>query len=463
VNLHKDPGSFRDPLSRVHIGDEFVYRTYNELGDQDRKAIWSYVEEAVSKGLLIETELCTDKAEFVGAAAVVRHPRLRFISYPYEWSFAMLRDAALNQLELVHSAANAGVGVKDATPYNVQFVGSKPIFIDAGSFQPRKDSDPWFGYQQFCEMFLYPLMAHAYAGLSFQPLLRGNVNGIPVDQAKGMLGPMRRKFQKGRFTHVILHSLAQRGMADTDSNVASDVAEAGMNTELMLKTVEKLQVLVSGLDLGREESLWSGYSDRVHYEDESLDEKQVFVSAALKGRGSLNQVIDIGCNDGMFSYLAAESANQVLAMDADELVVDRLYARLKQDPSEEAAKITPLVVDLSTAGGGVGWRGQERPGLFERVKPDSVLYLAVIHHLALTFNIPIEEQVRLLADITPHLIIEFPSENDIRVKQLLRNKRPGIHDDFTTENFERILGEHFTIARREDLSGGTRTMYEAFR
>jgi len=183
----------------------------------------------------------------------------------------------------------------------------------------------------------------------------------------------------------------------------------------------------------------------------------------LQGRDKLNQVIDIGCNDGMFSYLAAESANQVLAMDADELVVDRLYARLKQDPTDVAAKITPLVVDLSTAGGGVGWRGQERPGLFERVKPDSVLYLAVIHHLALTFNIPIEEQVRLLADITPHLIIEFPSENDIRVKQLLRNKRPGIHDDFTTENFERILGEHFTVAQRIELGGGTRTMYEAVR
>lgn len=463
MNLQRDPGSFRDPLSRVHIGDEYVYRTYNDLGEQDRKAVWGFITDAAAKGLLVESEECTDQAEFVGAASVIRHPKLSFISYPYEWSFGMLKDAALTQLEVVHSAAEAGVGVKDATPYNIQFRGSKPIFIDAGSFQPRKETDPWFGYQQFCEMFLYPLMAQAYAGLSFQPLLRGNVNGIPVDQAMGILGPVRAKLQKGRLTHVLLHALAQKGMADTDSDVAGDVAEAGMNTELMLKTVEKLQSLVSGLDLGRGKSLWSDYSDRVHYEDASLDEKKTFVSECLESRESLGQVIDIGCNDGMFSYLAAISADQVLSMDADELVVDRLYARLKADKSPEAAKITPLVVDLSTAGGGVGWRGQERAGLFERVKPDSVLYLAVIHHLALTFNIPISEQVQLLADITPHLIIEFPSENDIRVKQLLRNKRPGIHDDFTTENFERILAEHFTIARRIELKGGTRTMYEAVR
>ncbi|MFW2381164.1 MAG: methyltransferase [Acidimicrobiales bacterium] len=450
-------------MSRVYLGDDFVYRTYSDLGDQDRKAVWPYITEASADGLLIDTEQCTDTAEFPEAAALVRHPRLPFISYPYEWSFGMLRDAALHQLDVVHSAAKAGVGVKDATPYNIQFVGSTPIFIDIGSFQLRKDSDPWFGYQQFCEMFLYPLMVQAYAGLSFQPLLRGNVNGIPVDQAKGILGPIRPRFQKGRLTHVLLHSLAQRGMADTDTNVAADVAEAGMTTELMLKTVEKLQTLVSGLDLGREKSVWSDYSDRTHYNDASLDEKRDFVSAALRGRESLEQVIDIGCNDGMFSYLAAETANQVVAMDADELVLDRLYMRLRQDPSAEAAKITPLVVDLSTAGGGVGWRGQERPGLFDRIKPDSVLYLAVIHHLALTFNIPIEEQVRLLADITPHLIIEFPGENDIRVKQLLRNKRPGIHDDFTTENFERVLAESFTITRRVEISGGTRTMYEAVR
>ena len=443
------------------VGPDFVYRMFSEMGETDRAAVWPFVEKQIAAGRVVASEVVEASEQFGSASSVLRHPKLDLITYPYEWSFEMLKDAALLQLDIVRDAANAGVGVKDATSYNVQFVGSKPIFIDVGSFQPRKPSDPWFGYQQFCELFLYPLMLQAYAGVSFQPFLRGSVNGIPVSQAKGLLGPVRLKRQPGRLTHVLLHSLAQEKMADSDTGVVDDVAEAGMKTELLLATVKKTRKLVQSLDLGLDESLWSGYTDRSHYEQTSLDEKSAFVDQALADAGSLGHAWDVGCNDGMFSRIAAKYASTVLAMDADELVVDRLYKDLRKDSSEAAQRITPLVVDLSTAGGGTGWRGQERPGLFDRSRPDAVIYLAVVHHLALTFNIPLEQQLDLLASTTPNLVIEFPHEDDQMVRKLLRNKRPGIHADYTLANFESLLKERFSIQRSQVLTGGSRTIFFA--
>lgn len=461
--LEADSGSFRDPLSRVVVADDGVYRLFSEMGESDRVAVWPFVESQIHLGTVIGSELLSAEDHVAPASSILRHPKLDLITFPFEWSFQMLKDAALLQLDLVRSAAQAGVGVKDASSYNIQFVGTKPLFIDVGSFQPRQPSDPWFGYQQFCELFLYPLMLKAYAGVSFQPFLRGSVHGIPVDQAKGLLGPLRLKRQRGRFTHVLFHALAQAKLADSDEGVVEDVAESGMKTELLLATVAKTRKLIESLDVGLDESLWSDYSDRGHYASKSLAEKAAFVDESLATLGPLGHVWDVGCNDGMFSRIAAKYAAVVLAMDADELVIDRLYAQLRQDGSAEAKRITPLVVDLSTTGGGVGWRGTERPGLFQRSRPDAVIYLAVVHHLALTFNIPLQQQLDLLAESTESLIIEFPDENDQMVKKLLRNKRPGIYSHYNLANFERLLSERFHVSRRETLTGGSRTIFFATR
>ncbi len=456
-------GSFRDPLSQVRMQGQRVVRVFNDLGERDRAHSWEFMTAQARAGRMIESTLLEPDDAPDGVASMVEHPRLDLITYPFEWSFGMLRDAAILQLELVRDAAKAGVGLKDATPYNVQFVGSTPLFIDGGSFQKRVDTDPWFGYQQFCELFLYPLMLRSYAGVPFQPILRGSVNGIPVEHARGLLGPLRPKLQRGRLTHVLLHSLAQRKMSDAEAGVVDEVAESGMNTDVVLATVEKMRKLVAGLDIGIDESLWSDYTDRAHYDDDGLRAKGDFVASSLESCGPIDHCWDVGCNDGMFSRIASKYSSRVLAMDADELVVDRLYQQLKRDSSEAAGRITPLVVDLSTAGGGTGWRGTERPGLFERSSPDAVIYLAVIHHLALTFNIPIEHQVEFLADVTPNLVIEFPGEGDPMVTKLLRNKRPGIHDDYTTHNFETALRRRFKIENQQVLEGGTRTIYFARR
>ncbi len=419
------------------------------------------IQKALSSGALISSERVEPSSVGLGdpwVGAMV-HPKLPFISYPYEWTFSMLKDAALLQLNLTRDALANAISVKDATPYNVQFVGSAPVFIDAGSFEPRKKSDPWYGYRQFCELFLYPLMLQAYLGVGYQQFLRGSVNGISPDTMRKLLPANLLHPRKGRFTHVVLHAAAQNRFADTKVDVKKEAGKAGMSAQVLHVTLTKLIKLVEGLSLGDKKSTWSEYSERGHYVESSLDEKQTFVRDAVVS-AHRSQVWDIGCNDGIFSRIASAHAEHVVAMDADPLVIDRFYNSLKAEGNK---KIVPLYVDLADTGGGIGWRGQERPGIFERGKPDVVLYLAVIHHLAITYNVPLTAQLDLLASVTPELVIEMPHHDDPMVQVLLRNKRDGVHDDFTLEVFEQELAKRFTIRKKQLLAGGTRTIFHASR
>lgn len=463
AQVQPDSGSFRDPLSRVFIGKTDVVRGFTALGKSDIDTVWSkkFISKALASGDLISSEIITPKEAGLGApwVAAMRHPRLPMISYPYEWTFSMLKDAALLTLRLTRDALAEGVGVKDATPYNVQFIGSRAQFIDAGSFEARKKSDPWYGYLQFCELFLYPLMLQAYLGVQYQPFLRGAVNGVSPDTMRKLLPRKLFGGRKGRLVHVVLHASAQARMSNTSVDVKAETAKSGMKPEVLDAMLKKLIALVEGLTLGDKKSTWSDYSDRAHYVESSLDEKEKFVRDAVASK-QRSMVWDIGCNDGRFSRIASQHSNYVCAMDADPLVIDRLYQALRHEKNE---KIQPMYVDLADTGGGIGWRGQERPGIFDRGNPDVVLYLAVIHHLAITYNVPIASQLDLLASITKELVIEMPHADDPMVKRLLLNKRDGIFDDFNLAEFERLLGERFTVKKKMLLSSGTRTIFHVTR
>lgn len=445
------------------MGNGEVVRAFTAVGAKDIEKVWKKpsIQNALASGELIESNLVSPSSVGLNDPwmTAMTHPIIPFISYPYEWTFSMLKDAAQLQLKLTRETLADGIGLKDATPYNVQFIGSRPQFIDAGSFEKRRKGDPWYGYRQFCEMYLYPLMMQGYLGVGFQQFLRGSVNGISPDTMRKLLPASIRRPRKGRLTHVVLHAAAQNRFADSDNNMKSDAAKAGMNAQVLDATLRKLQGIVKKISLGDKKSTWSEYSERGHYIESSLDEKQKFVRDAVAS-APRRQVWDIGCNDGVFSRIAAAHSDYVVAMDADPLVVDRLYNTLKAEKNEQ---ILPLYVDLTDSGGGVGWRGQERPGVFDRGRPDIVMALAVIHHMAITFHVPLASQLDMFRDLTPELIIEMPHADDPMVRKLLTNKRDGIHDDFTLEEFERLLNERFTVKSKMLLSSGTRTIFHAVR
>ena len=390
-----------------------------------------------------------------GLAAVLRHERVPFVSWPFEWPFSMLRDAALLILDLVGRGVGEGVILKDGTPYNVQWQGSVPTFIDIGSFERLREGEPWFGYRQFCMQCLFPLMLQSYRDVPFRPLLRGQLDGIPPEQMSRLLS-FRDRFRRGVLTNVVLHARLERGHGERSSTEARrELKRAGFKPELIKANADRLARLVRRLDWRPRGSEWSEYREISTYGDEELAAKERFVEAAVAGSRP-GAVWDLGANDGRFSRIAAEGGAYVVAIDGDEVAIERLYRELREAGDE---RILPLALDLVDSSPGLGWRGAERPRLEERGRPDLVLALALVHHLTIGGNVPVADVVDWLAGLGTRLVVEFPTREDPMVERLLARKRPGAHPDYELEGFERELEGRLEVERRERQ--GTRVMYEA--
>jgi hypothetical protein len=389
------------------------------------------------------------------AAGVLRHERIPFVSYPYEWPFLMLREAALLQLDLLRRALDEGLTMKDASPYNVQWRGTKPVFVDLGSFERLREGEPWAGYRQFCTLFLYPLLLQALRGVDFRPLLRGSVDGIEPAQMRRLLS-RRDLLRRGVMTHVALHARLEARHAG-DEDVKRELRSAGFRTELVKANVRGLEKLVRRLEWEPETTPWTRYGPTSTYSERDAERKAAFVREAASARRR-RLVWDLGANDGRYTRIAAEHADYAVALDADGAVVERLYRALREEGSET---ILPLVANLADPPPGLGWRGRERQPLAERGRPELTLALAVVHHIVIGANIPLAEFVGWLAELGTELVIEFPTAADPMVTRLLARKREGTHADYTRETFERLLGEAFAVEATEELADGARVLYRA--
>ena len=391
-----------------------------------------------------------------GCAGVLEHERIPFVSYPYEWTFSMLKDAALLQLDLNLAALEEGMILKDSTPYNVQFVGAKPVFVDVGSFERLRDGEPWVGYRQFCMMYLYPLLLQAAKGIEFHPWLRGSIGGITPAQMRGMVS-FRDRFRKGFFLNVFMLSKLEARHADRGKEVKAEVKQAGFKKELIVANVRRMRKLVAGLSWDPPKGVWVGYGERNSYSDDDAKRKDEFVrEVATSQRWGLTW--DIGANNGRYSLIAEEGSDYVLAVDADQGPVELLHRDLRKEGDE---KILTLTMNLADPSPSLGWRGLERKDLPARGKPDLVLALALIHHVTIAANVPVAEFVDWLAGLGTSLVIEFPTREDPMVKKLLGPKREGLHPDYERVNFERVLAAAFDVERRERSKSGTRLLYFA--
>jgi SAM-dependent methyltransferase len=459
------PGSFRDPDSAVFTTTAgSVRRGLSERAadDYDRLCATRFFPRLIEAGDIVGTT-DSDGREDAGAplsprgepwARVLEHERIPVVSYPYEWPFAMLRAAASLELEVLRAALDDGMSLKDGTAYNVQFVGSRPVFIDIGSFEPA--SGPWPGYRQFCQTLLFPLLVHAHLGVPPQPLLRGSVDGLAPTDVAGMFRGLRR-FRKGVLRNVTLHGLLDRRVKTATEETKADLKRAGFSTEVTKATAANLAKLVAGLDVGRRASTWKDYRTTCSYSADDAEAKQAFVRAAIAD-GPSDLVLDLGANDGEYARLAADHAGYVVAVDSDESVIDGLYRRLRADADE---RILPLVMNLADPSGGIGWRNRERAAFVDRVRPDVVLALALVHHLTIAANVPLPEVVSWLGAYGGRVVVEFVHRDDVQVRRLLANKPPGLFDDYRRESFEALLGEQFLVHGQTTLPAGTRTLYLA--
>jgi hypothetical protein len=458
-----EEGSYRDRNGSVFYHNDTVYRGISKKALQNWKILSQtrFFEEACRRGEVVQTRHVDGLEESLPQrskdqwAAVLWHESIPFVSYPYEWSFSALKDAALLQLRLFLDALDEEIALKDASSFNIQWRGTLPVFIDIPSFEPWTAGEPWIGYRQFCQLFLYPLLLQAYKNVSFQPWLRGRIDGIEPEEMNNLMS-WRDRLRGGVLSHVFLHSRFEKAFNNRKSGVKAQLSDSGFSKALIKANVHRLERLVDGLNWGQTKSEWSNYGKGAHYSAEDKQAKECFVRKVVSSR-QWPLAWDLGCNQGLYTRILAEYADTVVAMDADHLTIDRLYRKLKEEANR---RILPLVINLADPPPALGWRGRERKSLIERGRPSLTLCLALIHHIVIQANIPLADFIEWLRTLGGALVIEFVTREDQMVQRLLQNKVDD-YADYDQGYFEYVLQQNFRIVQKQDLHSGTRILYFA--
>ena len=451
-----DPSSFRDPSGRLFRHGGAIYRTCSPAAlTSYRDARASGLLEALeSSGLFVPSELLSSQSAGFDPDAVgewvVRQAELPLVSYVYEWSFSMVRDAALATLRSLEACLDKGFVLKDATAFNVLFEGTVPRLVDVHSVERRQEGALWSGYAQFCRAFLFPLFLMSYKGIDPRPQLLAGLGEIPVTEVSGVFG-WRDRLKPGVLINVAMQAQLERRFAGR----AEDVGKAGAGVKYPLEAlrgqVRKLRKVIEGLEAPRGDA-WTTYTETHTYDAPAVKAKEAFVTRAF-GERRLGTVLDLGTNTGQYARLARTVAERVVAVDVSPGCVDALYRSAKDD-----THLSPLVADITKPTPAIGWRLIERKGLLDRLRGDFLLALALIHHLRITGGIPLSEVVDLLTRLAPSGVIEWVGREDPMVKRLLA-LRPDVYDDYTPGTFEQLLGARTRIVAKESLSIGDRTLF----
>lgn len=472
--------SFRDPAGRVVVLSDQVVRVVQPEAVAQLQAFLSSAtaKRALADGRLVGTQALDDAGaqavqqritdHDVDAVGVVggadalwlAHDKVPFQSYPYEWAPQMLEAAAALTLSLHDELVAEGLGLKDATPYNVLFDGPEPVFIDVLSVEKRDPHDPvWTPFGQFIRTFLLPLLARRDLGIPLADTFLANRDGLEPERVYGLTRPLRRL----RRPYLSLVSLPtwlaskaeSKGESLYEAKQIRNADQARFVLESASRRLKKHLKRLASQD--KETSVWSEYmANRQHYADDDAGQKDQFVSRALADCKP-EWVLDIGCNTGHFSRMAAEGGSRVVAVDLDPISVGRVWSAAK----EANLDILPLVVNLSRPSPAVGWRNAECPSFLDRAEQrfDMVFFLAVMHHLHVTERIPLSQIVELAAHVSKRFVVfEYVGPNDPMFRHLLRG-RGHLHEDLTQETFEQAARTRFHIRSTQPLGDSDRVLY----
>ena len=453
-----DSGSFRDPAGFVFRHQSQLYRQINKKGKEDFEYLTDsgLYGELQDKKLLISHRLIQSVAVFGDDPkrhAVIKPTPVPFISYPYEWTFSQLKAAALLTLEVQRRALARGMILKDASAYNIQYIGKEPILIDSLSFKKYQDGAPWEGYKQFCEHFIAPLALASYTSPTVLRTLQVFLDGIPLALATTQL-PRRARFNRGLLAHLFLHGASQKRYqsANTGSSKRRKVSMLAQNG--LLASLERT---TKRLNLRQQITEWGDYYNFTNYSEAAFRAKQKVVSNMLTKISPKTKIVwDLGANDGTFSLLAAARGAYTVAFDIDPVAVERNFKTKENDPSD--LLILPLVQDFINPSPALGWAHRERQSLLQRGPADVVLALALLHHLAIGNNVPLPRVADFLAELARHLIIEFIPKSDSMVQRLLAS-RQDIFDDYTQAGFEAAFKRRFGLINKQTVRGSQRTIY----
>ncbi|MCX6114959.1 MAG: SAM-dependent methyltransferase [Proteobacteria bacterium] len=465
--------SFRDPSGFVYKSGESFYRQINKSYKEQYQKLkeTNLLEELWRKQLLIEHKEVSGKGSIDANHYLTIEPRtIPFVSYPYEWCFSEYKKAALLTLEIEEIALKKGMTLKDASAFNVQFIGSNPVFIDTLSFEIYREGDPWVAYKQFCEHFLAPLSLMAYQDVRLNALFQSSVNGIPLDIASKLL-PFKTKFNLQLFLHIHLHAKKQKQFADSTKLIEEDQSkERSARSKLTenkklriskhsrLALIDGLKSAVLRLKWNPGGTEWADYYNNTNYSSTAFTEKHKIIDSMLKAVAP-KVVWDFGANDGEFSMIAEKHGAYVVSFDVDPSAVEKNFIRLSNNKQNKAKNnILPLMSDLTSPTPAIGWGHAERMSLVERGPADLLLSLALIHHLAISNNTPLALIAEYFSKCSRNLIIEFVPKTDSQVQKLLATRK-DIFPEYTQEFFEKEFSNFFKIISAEKISGSERVLY----
>ncbi|MBN1374612.1 MAG: SAM-dependent methyltransferase [Dehalococcoidia bacterium] len=448
-------GSFRDPSGSLFFKERVLYRQVNLVykDHYDRLIDSGLYEELVKRGLMVRHEEADISYHITPSTYKILRPQpVEFISYPYEWCFSQLKDAALTLLEIQEISLRYGMTLKDCTAYNLQFCKGKPLLIDTLSFEIYSENKPWSGYRQFCQHFLAPLALISYRDIRLNQLSRIHLDGVPLDLTNRLL-PFKARLNPGLLMHIYLHAASQKQYTGAANGKKALSGRISKNSFAGL--VDSLERCIRAMAWRPGEADWYRY----YSNDDSCPGEYVICKEQLVS-GLLDQikpqcVWDLGANTGKFSRIACQKGSFTLSLDSDPACVESNYL-LNRDSAEQL--MLPLVIDLTNPSPGIGWDNTERMQLWQRGHADTVLALALIHHLAITNNLPLARLAGFFRKICSTLIIEFIPKSDPNVQKLL-SSRADIFPDYTREMFEENFSKFFSITSSEQITGSGRILY----
>jgi len=444
--------SFRDPSGHLFYDESKLLRQVNKCYQKDYDFLMdsSLYDKLINSGLLVRHTELNNHHGFNAECYKILEPKpINFISYPYEWCFSQLKDAAIATMKIQIEALDFGMILKDSSAYNIQFHNGKPILIDTLSFEIYEEGKPWQAYRQFCQHFLAPLALMSYTDIRLNQLLKTYIDGIPLDLASKLI-PYRTNLNISLLMHIHLHAKSQKkynqkGTASKNIKIARANLKGLMQN--LLSTILKLQCK-------DQKTEWGEYYSFTNYSDSSFIHKKEIISQFLENINP-KSIWDLGANTGEFTDIASTKGINCIAFDVDPIAVDIHYNSIK---SQQIENILPLMMDLTNPSPSIGWNNNERLGFKQRPLPDAVLALALIHHLAISNNLPLIKIASFFSELTNSLVIEFVPKSDSQVRKLLTS-RNDIFINYNEESFEKEFKLFFNIIKKIKINESERTLY----
>ena len=450
-DIQQEPSSFRDPSG-------FLFEKNGELFRQVNHSYKNQYDQLMNSGLyeklleenflLPHKEIDMDSPKSDLCYKIIKPQKIPFISYPYEWSFSQLKDAALCTLEIQKIAMDFGMTLKDGTSYNIQFYNGKPILIDSLSFEIYEDGDVWRPYQQFCQHFLAPLSLMTHQDIRCNRLLSIFLNGLPLDFTSKLL-PFSTKTSFGLMSHIHLHAKSQK-KHESDR----EMKKPTMKKLSLIGLIDNLHTTVEKFSWSPKDTEWGNYYSDTNYSDSAFSQKREILSNFLE-KYQPREIWDLGGNDGTFSRLASDKEIPTISFDIDPAAIEKSYLKLKETKEKN---ILPLVLDITNPSPGIGWENNERKSFISRGPTDSVFALALIHHLAISNNLPLEKISSFFSKICNNLVIEFVPKSDSQVQRLL-STRIDIYENYSQDNFEKTFSKDFELIENFSINESERTIY----